>query len=750
MAGNDPSSGIHGDLLPHIHLVSTYRYPVMPQLNTQEVVKWLSNAPKIARDVAPFYWTYLDAPADGTIFLAWQPLARRNVEFSSDGYIWPQPEQTYRQDVGNGLYLEILVNKCGFRHGEPVAAHARRRFRLVAGPNSPQVDGGLWLVHYSQADKNDRLQTNMIQLPPQLQQNLGMRQQLLAMGAIVRKEFMLSDRVNWPHIPLPGRGNSMYAPPINSRGVPQTMAYPPQVHPGVGPQSKRRGVSQVAQGHPGQQPMIAGIPPPEFTFDDDEDTMKGDAFDHITPRDVSMQRYQQNHELMEEVLSSPYRMGQIVVADLGLGLRGELASLTEGIFESQGARALEEMPKKPYIGHLDPGLADEFRKRVNQKVDETNAEIEKMKADHEKRMAKLRNNAVVKHAEVELRSADTGVEGFNMWDTVQDDDAEDAPESWSAKQNKTMDQILAQVEAALGKHAVVVNQVTRVQEGGYLEPVPEPEPPVPPISEEVPPPAPVADATIAGIIPGPRSAMSRQPSQAGSQHSGVMIGDADIDMGGTAAGLLDQMHSGFSAASTPGNNFPTPQAHLSAPQSNVGTPANFNAPSPQRPQTDGPSDAPPAAPKTAPEDVTMEDADHSKPTGDTASDQGTGSGDWVVVPKHDATAAFQQQQPSAAGTPSAATGAAPTQQQPTSSKPGSAAPTPGGGAGTFDNNDFSSLGDLDTAGDGLAGYDPPSISASAGAGGLDMDMEDSAFGDAFHGVGVDQPSAGNTPAEGAF
>ena len=146
----------------------------------------------------------------------------------------------------------------------------------------------------------------------------------------------------------------------------------------------------------------------------------------------------------------------------------------------------------------------------------------------------------------------------------------------------------------------------------------------------------------------------------------------------------------------------------------------------------------------------MEDTDHSKPAGDTASDQGTGSGDWVVVPKPDG-AAVPQQQPSATGTPSATTGAGPTQQQqPTSSKPGSAAPTPGGGVGSFDNNDFSSLGDLDTAGDALAGYDPPSISASAGAGGLDMDMDDSAFGDAFHGVGVDQPSAGNTPAEGAF
>jgi hypothetical protein len=652
-------------------------------------------------------------------------------------------------------FIEIYYNKCGFRPHEPVAAHSRRRFRLVAAPNGPQVDGGLWLVHYGPADKGDRLQTNMIPMTPQLQQTMTVRQQLLSMGAIVRKEFMLSDRVNWPQIPIPGRGNSMYAPPINSRGVPQTMAYPPQGHPGVGPTPKRRGMPQVSQGpgHPGQQQMIGGIPPPEFGFDDDEDTMKGDAFDHITPRDVSMQRYQQNHELMEEVLSSPYRMGQIVVADLGLGLRGELSALTDGIFESQGGRALDEIPKKPYIGHLDPGLADEFRKRVDDTIDAANAEMEKMKADHEKRMAKLRSNAVVKHGEMELRSAKTGTEGFGL-DAGQQEETEDSAGDWSTKQDKTMDQILAQVEAALGKHAVVVGQVTRVQDGGYQEPMPEPEPPVPPVNET----APAPDASAAY--------MSRQHSQAGSQHSGIMIGNSDIDMGGTAAGLLDQMHTGFSSTSTPVNNFPTPQPPLSATHSNAATPANFNAPSPLPPQVGGPSEAQLAAAAAAAEDATMEDADGSKPTADTASDQGTGSGDWVVVPKHDAagnppgglSTADPRQQP-AAGTPSATTAAVQPQHQvagAVSSKPGSAVATPGGGLGSFegDNNDFSSLGDLDTAGDALASYDPPSIGPTGGElggeGGLDLDMEDSAFGDAFHGVGADQPSAGNTPAEGTY
>jgi hypothetical protein len=497
--------------------------------------------------------------------------------------------------------------------------------------------------------------------------------------------------------------------------------------------------------------MIGGIPPPEFAFDDDEDTTKGDAFDHVTPRDVSMARYQQNHELMEEVLSSPYRMGQIVVADLGLGLKGELASLTDGIFESQGSGALDEMPSKPYIGHLDPGLAEEFRKRVKDKINSTNAEIEKMKLDHEKLMATMRSNAKVSHAELELRSAHTGTEGPRL-EEWQQEHGGDSPGGWSSKQNKTMDQILAQVETALGKHAVVVQQVKRVQDGGYQELVPEPEPPVPPVAEVV------VNEQGDGAGHGTGLVLSRQASHAGSQHSGIMIGDSDMDMGGTAAGLLDQMHTGFSSTSTPVNNFPTPQPPLSAVQSAAATPANFNVSSPMPQQFDGPSGGQ-AVPTRAGEDVAMEDADGRKPAMDTASD---GSGEWVVVPKgemsHEAaanatTANSSQEADAAGGRPPQA----PSHLQGTvSSRPGSTAATPGGGLGNFegDNNDFSSLGDLDTAGDALAGYDPPSIDATGGdlGGdvGLDLHMEDSAFGEAFHGVGDDQPSAGNTPSGGAF
>lgn len=551
----------------------------------------------------------------------------------------------------------------------------------------------------------------MVSVSPQMQQVINYRQQLFQMGQIVKKEFMLSDRVNWPQLPLPGRGQSMYAPPMPPRHIPPTMAYPP--HPGaVAGSSKRRGGHGQAPGaHPNQMPggQLQNL---EGAFDDEEDVSRGDLFDHLTPREVSIARYQQNHEWMEEILSSPYQIGQIEVSDLGLGRKGALASLTEGIFEAQSTEAVDHGPKKPYTGHLAPGVADEFRKRVMEKNKADMEEIAQMKAEHEKVLASLKKNSAIMQAEQELRFAvqETGSEPWRLEGRLEDD--EEGSGRHGQRNARTLEEILASVEKIVGKSATVIHDVHRVEDGGYQESAPEPEPVLPPVGQD--------------------ASMSRQPSQAGSQASGAIIGDSDIDMGGTAAGLLDQMNTagGFSTTSTP-------QAlNLSANPSSAATPSAPNVASP----------LPPAANQGG-DDINMEDADAgasakvataapgqgpaaSNPSGTTGASvpqplTTTGNGDAVGVPQ-------QLAQPS--------------------SKPASAAPTPSG-----EGIDFSSLGDLDTAGEALAGYDPPSVGPGGDdLGDLNMDMEDSAFGDAFHGVshsaGADQSSpgaglgsAGNTP-----
>ncbi|KAI1347568.1 hypothetical protein F5Y01DRAFT_294857 [Xylaria sp. FL0043] len=699
---HDPSYGVHRELLPHVHLLSTYRYTYKAHVQPNEVTNWLMEAPKIARDTAPFFWTYIDKPSNGQIFLTWQPLQLMGTHFASDGIIWPPQEGYYTHEVGNGVILEMYYHKAGYTPGEPFATHSRRRFRLIPpnapNPTAPQVDPNLWIVHYGPIDNNERILSQAIPGDRRTQSIMDTRAYLQRCGQIQRKEFILGDRMNWPQIAWPKDAprQPMYAA---NRGVPQNIAYPPHPPAASAPPPKRPRTNQPAHGP--LKPMAAMGQP---DFEDDEDTSRGDIFDLLTPRDVSVSRYKQNHEWMEEILSSAYRMGQIGFADLGLGLKGELASITEGIFEAQDANSVSQAPTKPATTHLDPEKTAEFQKRVNQKIESTKAEIEKMKADHARQMAKFKQNSLITASEKELRTAvdDSTAESLRLDGK---DDAEDDASRWPPKHHKKVDEIVSQVEAHLNRRAEVIHDLRRINQGGYQEPTPEPA-----IQTNI------LHASVGG---GPASAngsnaMSRQPSHAGSQQSGFMMGDSDIDMGGTAAGLLDQMHTSASANSTP-------QPPMSAAPSNSATPANLNVPSPH-PQHQRDISPNPNA------DIKMDGTDLA--TG-AVPDQGSGTGDWVVVPKGGVspdgnTDTGLNEPPKAMGL---------------SSKQPSAVGTPSAGF-NGDHNDFSSLEDLNSAGDALAGFSGTPGGMSEG---LDLNMEDSAFGDAFHGV--DTQGGGGTPAD---
>ena len=612
--------------------------------------------------------------------------------------------------------MEIYFLKAGYAPPqERFAAHARRRFRLVPAsghPNAPQPDPNLFIVHYGPAEQNDTIPSNMVPYDQRIHTTMQQRQYLLKAGHIRRKEFMLSDRANWPTLPeLTGRQAEPQQ--MVPRGVPQQMAYPPQ---GVaGPPAKRARHSQSQN----QQAPAQAVQPLDAAFEDDEDTSRGDMFDHLTPREISLSRYQQNHEWMEEILSSPYRLNQITPSDLGLGLLGELSSVTEGIFAAQGAEAYKQQPEesKGPVGRLDPEKADQFRKRVDEYITAQNAQMEEMQKAHEEAIADLKKKSVLNDREKELRYVKDS--GSELW--MPHDGSEIKNESLK----KTVEEIMQEIESSTGRKINSRPSVKCVQEGGYQAPAPEPEP------EPVAPPAPE---------------MSRQQSQTGSQNSGLLVGESDTDMGGTAAGLLDQMGTGLSAHSTPANNFPTPQAQLSNAQSNAATPQNASAASPAVSQPA----AQPVPQPAAETDVTMGGTDSApKDQPATEPDQGTNSGDWVVVPKDGESAT---ETPAPAAPSGSAPGSVPGSDNNTPkpavapAKVPSAAGTPGITDNNFDQNDFSSLGDLDTAGDALAGFDAPALDGDAGELGegldLQMDMEDSAFGDAFHGV-----DASGTPGQ---
>ena len=207
--------------------------------------------------------------------------------------------------------------------------------------------------------------------------------------------------------------------------------------------------------------------------------------------------------------------------------------------------------------------------------------------------------------------------------------------------------------------------------------------------------------------------------------------DPDLEMGGTAGELLSQMQPGVSSTSTPGPH------SASALASAVATPGELGVPSPA-PQPGAPDQKQSPA---VPVDTAMTNADPaqqgpSQPATD-VPDQGTASGDWVMVPKGGVSPEGPANATPNTGTPTGTketATAAPASGTGSVAKQVSSAGTPAdGGSASFD-NDFSSLGDLDTAGDALASYGTPG-GADLGDGlDLNMDMDDSAFGDAFHGV----------------
>ncbi|CAK7263063.1 hypothetical protein SEPCBS119000_000292 [Sporothrix epigloea] len=733
----DPSHNVHPDLLPHIHLISAYNYPLVPRFGIPEVTEWLLNAPRIARDGAPFFWTFLDAPQNGSVILTWQPLQRMGTEFATDGYVWPRGETYFQHEIRDGLILEVFHQLLGYRPGEEYATHSRRRFRLmppkVPNPNAPQVDPSLWLVHYGPVDEREPTPVKKIRLDPRLRAMMDHRHSLQRAGQITRKEFMLSDRVNWPQIPLPrdARGPPGYA----TGGVPQQMAYPP--HGAVmggnmapAPPAKRArhssSVASIAAIGGGAGVSGGMIPPPNMgqsmdaaIYDDEEDYARGDMFDMITPRDVSLDRYKQNHEWMEEVISSPYRIGQIGYADLGLGLKGELAPMTEGIFEGQAFDASTRVPKNPYVGRLDSGLADEFRKRVQEKIAATEAEIAEMKARHEELVANLHTHSVIKKGEHDLRFAAEEV-GPEIWRVAgrfggngSDDEADASNKnagasSWAhQKHHKTVDEIVQRVEGSLGRKAVASDTVVRVQDGGYRELSPEPRPePEPEPEPEVEAPLLVLPGTSGLAAPGGVH-LSRQPSPAGSQLSGILVGDADMDMGGdTAAGMLDQMESVFSPASASAStpvNFATPagvQAHGVPPSASGPSGVATPVPVPHL----GGANASRLAP-TANGAARLAAAGGSVAMTGTAGQHGGNTDDWVVVP------------PDGGAFPLGGNATAATAHL------AAAAPTTAA-TGVLD-SEFGALADMASGGDPMASIED----------GLDlnMDIDDSAFGDAFHG-----------------
>jgi hypothetical protein len=486
-----------------------------------------------------------------------------------------------------------------------------------------------------------------------------MRGQLQAAGPLARKEFMLHDASNWPKVEF-GQQAAMrqhqqpYYNPMQP-GRPYVAQPPP---------AKRMRGAPPAQA----RPPIAGTPLPDTSLEDEENATQ-DAFDFLTPREISLSRYKQHHEWMEEIFSSPYAVSSIAPIDLGLGLMGELAPLTAGILDVAGAEnpdtAKDKYKIKDYY-RMNPEHLKDFNERVAEYTKNESAEIEKMKADHTRKMAQLKRTRTYIKAERRLR---------DLARSASSDDETADPS----------DNVVQDLEKSLGVKFDAKKSVVCVDKGGFIERQPSP--------------------PQKAQVNGNGTQANSNGASNGSNNDGV----SDFD--NTAASLLEQYGTG-SLGGTPGNiSMPQMSQPPSQSQSAVGTPSLLTGNTAQQQSFD---QGTPQVDTEAGNDLLDLDVEMSGMTNvdDKATD------DWIVA---DQQASGAQ----SAGNPQSASNNHNTASNDQNTLGHTSVDADTGSM--FDSvPDFTNFEGIDSAGDALADFGQDD---NMGLGDL---VDDSAFGDAFH------------------
>ncbi|KAK5115730.1 hypothetical protein LTR62_000819 [Meristemomyces frigidus] len=480
----NPSQGVAPQLQNHVHLLSNHHFPTVASLKLDHALKYLLDAPVIVKSMAPMSWTYIQAPQDGSIWLEWLAADRGVDRFPSDGYVWGDNESSYRHDI-HGYTVEMMKHTIGYRlQYDQMASHARTRYHIVA--KNPSVNAGtpdpsLWIVHYHQAEQHRILPSSQVPHQPQMQQTMTERRWLESQGKLERREFMLHDRASWPMINVPSGATmqrQMQQPGFYGAGVQQNRY--PQYYPqqagaqGVPPAAKRQRTNPPVPAQSGDP-----VAPHDFSIEDEENTQLGDYFDHISPREISMARYTQHHRWMEEVFSSPYASNQIVPADLGMGLMGELKGLTDGILEPPSLEilspnaSLKPREAAPFTNLSQQQLA-EFEKRVAKHLEAGQAEIERMKTEHAAKIQEWKKSNVLMSAEKRLRYAT-----WEAHESATPIFRVEEPAATNGAEKETVEDIVKEVESALGvKISTRKSQAEMIEKGGLEqeEELPQPEP----------------------------------------------------------------------------------------------------------------------------------------------------------------------------------------------------------------------------------------------------------------------------------
>ena len=194
---------------------------------------------------------------------------------------------------------------------------------------------------------------------------------------------------------------------------------------------------------------------------EEEDLDGRDLMDLLTARDISQMRYIQHSEWMEEVYSSPFATLNLQPVSLGLGRKGELDSLTNGFFDAPTLKSFDEAPVT--AKRLEPGKAEDFAKRTEERIRQLNSEMEEMKAQHAKRMAKITQGRDIRNLEKRIRSLGSSA----LHDTANESEA-------IGQKLSGIDEIGIYVAKTLNKEIETVQSFKCVQKGGLEEKVTAP------------------------------------------------------------------------------------------------------------------------------------------------------------------------------------------------------------------------------------------------------------------------------------
>lgn len=309
-----------------------------------------------------------------------------------------------------------------------MASHCRHRYRIVnKNPATAGLsyDPALSIVHYSQAEPQLRYPVNRIPLQPDVPRILQERRILESQGQLARKEFMLHDRYKWPTINPPHIGqlppsgmaeSQMHAPNASAMAAvgrhPQY--YPQNQYAQFGPSPAKRPRQALQYSHPGaggpamHSSLNVGTDPGQ---DEEEYAAYGDLLDHLTPAEISRMRFVQHHVWMEELISSPYATNQIEPVDLGLGLMGELAELTNGVVDAAILNPPEDgplgAPNSHRIKKVTASQLSEFERRVKKYSRDGAAELDRHAKEHAGRLASIKRSKAYLVAERKLRQEQT-------------------------------------------------------------------------------------------------------------------------------------------------------------------------------------------------------------------------------------------------------------------------------------------------------------------------------------------------------